>query len=213
MTSNSSSTSLSDVLYAFSLAKEVPDAGLLEEFVRRYPEHAAALTDFAVEVALDAAQPSEEGSARSVETKVSPTVSRVMSRFQNRMFAARQSEGGPRPSQGLAAPPLNPLSALTKAEFRELATRLNANSVFLMKIRDRQIEPATVPAGFSQRLAVELLVPPEVIASHFAAPPEMPTGAYYKSDQKPQVAGRQTFEEAVRNSGLSDEQQNSLLAM
>lgn len=42
-----------DVLYEFALAMEKPNAGTLDDFVRRYPQHADALKDFAVELALD----------------------------------------------------------------------------------------------------------------------------------------------------------------
>ena len=41
-------------MYAMSLAKAVPDAELLDEFARRYPQHADALTEFAIELAIDA---------------------------------------------------------------------------------------------------------------------------------------------------------------
>ncbi len=55
MTKTSRSASpVDDVLYEFALAKERPDAGLLDDYVRRYPEHAVALTSFAVSLALDA---------------------------------------------------------------------------------------------------------------------------------------------------------------
>src|ERR1700733_13177269 len=47
MNVRNSATSLSDVLYEFSLARAMPDAELLDQFVHRYPEHAAALTDLA----------------------------------------------------------------------------------------------------------------------------------------------------------------------
>jgi hypothetical protein len=46
-------TSLRDAMYAMSLAKAVPDAELLDEFARRYPQHADALTEFAIELAVD----------------------------------------------------------------------------------------------------------------------------------------------------------------
>ena len=44
---------LRDILYEFSIAKDVPDAELLDEFTRRYPEYADALTEFAVELLVD----------------------------------------------------------------------------------------------------------------------------------------------------------------
>ncbi len=213
MTSNSPPTSLSDVLYAFSLAREVPDAGLLDEFTRRYPEHAAELTNFAIEIAVDVAQGSDEALAGNAEASVSPTVSRAMSRFQNRMFAVRQAQA----SNVLPPKPLasarNPFSSLDRVAFRGLASRLNANAVFLIKLRDRQIEPTTMTIGFRQRVADELNVPLDVLVSHFAATPEMQSAVRYKAEQKPHVGVRQTFEEAVRTSGLTGEQQNYLMSL
>ncbi len=47
-----SPTPLRDVLYELSLAKDLPDAELLDEFIRRYPEHARALTEFAIELVI-----------------------------------------------------------------------------------------------------------------------------------------------------------------
>ena len=46
-------TPLRDAMYAMSLAKPVPDAELLDDFVRRYPQHADALTEFAIELAIE----------------------------------------------------------------------------------------------------------------------------------------------------------------
>ena len=52
-------TSLRDAMYAMSLAKAVPDAELLDEFARRYPQHADALTEFAIELAIELAHAPE----------------------------------------------------------------------------------------------------------------------------------------------------------
>ena len=46
-------TSLRDAMYAMSLAKAVPDAELLDEFARLYPKYADALTEFAIELAIN----------------------------------------------------------------------------------------------------------------------------------------------------------------
>ena len=77
--------SASDVMYEFSLAKPIPDADLLDQCVRRFPQHAAALTDLAISIVLDAARPDEED-VTEVDTPLSPAVSRAMSRFQNRLY-------------------------------------------------------------------------------------------------------------------------------
>ena len=54
MTATKTNASLQDAMYALSLAKRVPDAELLDEFVRQYPQHADALTEFAIELTRDA---------------------------------------------------------------------------------------------------------------------------------------------------------------
>src|SRR5580658_5044338 len=89
MTTATMPTPLRDVLYAFSLAKPIPDADLLEEFTRRYPEHAIELTDFAIELAVDAMRGHEDAEPDLVDDAVSPAVSRAMSAFQNRLFEVR----------------------------------------------------------------------------------------------------------------------------
>lgn len=48
-----SATPLRNALYELSLAMQPPDAGVLDAFVRRYPDHAEALTDLAVELAME----------------------------------------------------------------------------------------------------------------------------------------------------------------
>jgi hypothetical protein len=49
-----SSAALRNAFYELALAERAPDAELLDDFIRRYPEHATELTEFAIELALDA---------------------------------------------------------------------------------------------------------------------------------------------------------------
>jgi hypothetical protein len=203
---------LRDVLYAFSLAKPIPDAELLDEFIRRYPEYAADLTDFAIELILDDASREVENEEAPVEatTVMDPAVSRAMSRFQNRLYAIQQAKL----ERSMTAPVQNPFAALDRSSFRSLAQRLNANTVFLAKLRDRQIDPETMTDGFRQRIADELKAPLDVICAHFAAQQQVQARPqYFKADQKPEVGGRQTFEDAVRSSGLTQDQQRYLLGL
>lgn len=205
---------LRDALYAFSLAKPVPDTALLDEFVRRYPEHAAALTDFAIEWAIDTARGDEEAMTKVADARVSPAVSRAMSRFQNRLFAVRQGEATTPTSSAISSSSAgNPFAALDRTAFRALATRLDANTVFVAKLRDRQIDPDTMTSGFRKCIAQELKMPVEVIAAHFAAQSEGQPLQFYKAEQKPRTEVRQSFEQAVRSSGLTEEQQRHLMSL
>jgi hypothetical protein len=209
---------LRDALYTLATAKVVPDAALLDDMVRRYPQFSGELTDYAIAIAIDAlrgdAAVEAAESARDAMV-MSPTVSRAMSRFQNRLHAMSDQGDArttaPRPS-GADAP--NPFAALSRDEFRAFAKRLDANSVFVAKLRDRQIDPTTLTPGFHQRVADDLRAPLGVVVAHFAAMQGVAARPqFYKADGKPTNGGRQRFEEAVESSGLSEAQQRALLAL
>jgi len=145
---------------------------------------------------------------------VSPAVSRAMSRFQNRLYAVRRAQASDSRERSTAASVENPFAAIDRSRFRSLAQRLNVNTVFLLKLRDRQIDPSTIPESFSRRVADELPAPLDGVLAHFAAQPNVQESRqYFKADQKPEVAARQTFEEAVQSSRLTPDQQRYLLSL
>jgi hypothetical protein len=208
------STPLRDAMYAMSLAKPVPDAELLDEFVRRYPQHGDALTEFAIELAVDALLHDDNDLDISADPHaISPVVSRVMSRFQNRLFEVRQGQAAHPRVRAATASVENPFSALDRERFRALASRINANTVLLSKLRDRLIDPTTIPRRFCKHVAEKMDVPLEALTAHLYAPPEVThVRQLFKSEGKPTVTARQSFEEAVRGSGLSEGQQRRLLS-
>ena len=216
MTLSPSAAPLRDVLYEFSLAKRVPDAELLDDFVRRFPQYADSLTEFAIELAMDALRPEPEVDARAVidPNCVSPVVSRAMSRFQNRLYAVRQATtltSNHVPSPEVADAP-NPLAELSREEFRTLAGRIGANTVFVAKLRDRQVKPDTIPRRFLQYLADALDIVLDLLNAHFAAPSTSTmVGQFYKADDKPDSNQQQSFVEAVKSSDLNEDQQRQLL--
>jgi hypothetical protein len=207
-----SSVSLRDVLYELSLAKDVPDPELLDDFVRRYPEHALALTDFAVELVVDSLRPQAEEQAADT-SRVSPAVSRAMSKFQNALHGlqARKTNSVVQNATRSASVG-NPFARYDPKGFRQLTQDLHANSLFTCKLRDRGIKPTTMTDGFQRFVAEKMEIPHEAISAHFAASaPTIPLGQHHKADQKPEAGCQQSFEEAVRSSGLTEEQQRFLL--
>jgi hypothetical protein len=107
----------------------------------------------------------------------------------------------------------NPFADLDRGRFRALASQLDINTAFLSKLRDRTIEPATIPRAYCSHVADEMDEDFEALAAHLYAPPEVAHARqYYKSEGKPGVGARQSFQEAVRNSGLTEEQQRRLLS-
>jgi hypothetical protein len=214
MTPTKTNASLQDAMYALSLAKRVPDADLLDEFVRQYPEHADALTEFAIELTADAMlDGTEELDMPTDPDVISPAVSRAMRQFQNRLSAVRKAKAGGSLTRAATLPVRNPFAALDREGFRALASRINVNTVLLAKLRDRQIDPATMPAEFCRRLAKEMDEPLENLTAHLSAPAHASDARqFYKSKGKPKAEVRQSFAEAIRGSGLSPEQRRRLLS-
>ena len=209
---------LREGLYVLSTEQDVPDANLLDDVVRRYPEFGEELTEFAIAIAVDTLRGERvvEDAERAIDpSAVSPTVSRAMSRFQNRLHAVTAAAGAAelRSTRADTADAPNPFSGLPRNEFRAFAARLNANTVFVSKLRDRQIDPATMTPGFQKRVADELKAPLDIVVAHFAAHPAAPSRQFFKAEGKPSTGTQQSFEEAVGSSGLNDAQQKFLLEL
>ena len=145
---------------------------------------------------------------------VSPAVSRAMSQFQNRLFAVRKGQAAGSFARAASSPARIHSHLSTAKDFARLRSRINANTVLLAKLRDRQIDPATMPAEFCRRLAEEMDEPLENLAAHLSAPPE--ASGMHASSTNPKANRRSRrgnpSTEAVRGSGLSPEQRRRLLS-
>jgi len=208
-------TSLRDAMYAMSLAKAVPDADLLDDFARRYPQYADALTEFAIELAIDSLMHrSDEEDAPADADTISDVVSRVMSQFENQLYERRQARAATPPARAATASVENPFAALDRQGFRALVSQLDVNSAFLSKLRDRTIEPISISKAYCRHLAQEMDEDADAMAAHLYAPQESVAAGrqLYKAEGKPAATARQSFEEAVKTSGLSEEQQRKLLS-
>ncbi len=216
----SSDATLEDVLHAFSIKQSVPDAKLLNEFVRRYPQYSEELTDLAAALVLDTLggglkDPGKLGKEVTAAIN-SPEVSRAVSRFHSKLSAVQMARGSSSESEDSPertnVP--NPFAVLSPADFKALAEQLNINNVFLMRFRDRVIVLSTIPEKFICTVAEVLGVAKDVVVAHLSSSPEVaPAGVrFYKSDKQPETASQQTFEQAVRASGLSEEQQKRLMS-
>lgn len=213
---NTNPRALREAFYAISMAQDVPDARLLDDVIRRYPQFGEELTDFAIAIAVDALCGDRfvEGAEVAIATNtVSPAVSRAMSHFQNRLHSAMAGANKTESTRANLADATNPFLGLSRDEFRAVATRLHANAVFVGKLRDRLIDPATMTSGFQTRVAEELKVPNNVMMSHFTARQVAPTQQFFKAEGKPSTGTQQSFEEAVKGSGLSEAQQKFLLEL
>jgi hypothetical protein len=210
---------LDEVLYTFAAETRDLDADLLDEYVRSYPDYADALTTFAISLALDALErpdAADTKSSASEMTTVTPAVSRAISKFQNRLYELRKSSAAASKATGNAekARAANPFGALDRTTFRAIAQELNASTVFVAKLRDRQIEPATMTPGFLKKLSDTLHTSVDLLMAYLNANPSVQISPqFFKAKEKPHVATRQSFQDAVRSSALDDEQQRYLLSL
>jgi hypothetical protein len=205
---------LRDVFYEFAIAHPRPDAGALETFTRRFPNYAADLTEFAIELALDAMLDlpvSDEPSPLGDDDDLSD-VDIAMSRFHNRLYAVRKA-APPAGAASTAAPVANPFVGLERDQTRALARRLHANSAFVMMLRDREVDADTMTGGFRREIEDELHVPPEVLLAHFAAQAQIQGRVRFASEVKPAAKSKLSFADAVRSAGLSADQQAYLLSL
>ena len=153
---------LQDALYNLSIEKEMPDAALLDDVIRAYPEFSEELTDFAIDLAMDRytnRMPEEQAIPSAAELQnVSPAVSRALSRFQNCLHSVQTtavSDSVINTLHGVSQSRevLNPFALLSRDQYRNVARNLNVNSVFISKFRDRQIVPNSIPREFQRKLA------------------------------------------------------------
>jgi len=204
---------LRDVLYQFSMAREIPDPELLDEYVRLYPEYAETLTDFAVQLVVESKQ-SLTAEVPASETRVSPVVSRAMSRFLNAIHTAKTSRRISPATEAAVASAANPFTNLKREEFRRIAKELQANSVFLCMVRDGMILFGTMPPGFLVVFAAAVRGSVTEVTDFLRTrKPVVAAGQFCKADDKPQAGTQITFEEAVKRSGLPPEQQQFLLSL
>src|SRR5260370_40094970 len=104
-------TPLQAAFYALSLAKPMPDAEVLDELVRLYPEFGAQLTEMAVELALDALAGEEEDDSAISTAEVNDLELKAISRFHNRLHTDK-AETARAKSQ---LEPVIPITALNTA--------------------------------------------------------------------------------------------------
>ena len=221
-TINTSNPTIADALYMLSLEHQTPDAKVLDEVVCRYPEHAEELTEFVIALVVDGLQERGENSDMSTQdaakSEISPSVTRAVSRFLNQLHTVEHLDhlgGAPATLTREGIETFNPFEVLNRDEFRRVVAYLDVNVAFVIKLRDRQIDPSGMSSGFQREVAEIVGVPTNILAAHLSAPAvgTPSRGQFYKATDKLSVGMRQGFEEAVWNSGLSERQQKRLLAL
>lgn len=182
------------VLMAFSME---PSHGreTLERYIREYPQHATALIDFSIDLFHEP----PAGDVPAIELPDS-AVDKAWQRFERALQL---------PDAEVA----NPFAKLNTSSFKSLARSLDVSNLFLMRVRDRAIRAATIPARFVEKLASELGATVQSVGAYLQGPPGMVSGQAFRSSVKPSVGEQITFDQAVATSQLTPEQQATLKAL
>jgi hypothetical protein len=182
------------VLMAFSME---PSHGreTLERYISEYPQHATALIDCSIDLLPQ--PPAADVSATLVSDSA---VDKAWQRFER---AVQQPD----------AEVAKLFAKLNPTGFKSLARSLNVSNLFLLRIRDRAISAATIPARFIEKLASELGATTQAVGAYLQGPPGMVSGHAFRSTVKPRVGEQITFEQAVATSQLTPAQQAMLRAL
>jgi len=188
-----------DVLYAFSVETN-RDATTLEEYLQQYPQYRDELIDLSIELLTMPLQ--EEMPA---EGEVSDNVTQSWKTFQSML-----SQSDPILVAESAA---NPLEALDTQSFRSLAENLNVNTLFLVKLRDKTIKLSTVPTRFIEAVANAIDESIDTMRAALDGAATVSSATSFKADGKPAAEQQISFDEAIENSHLSEQQKSALRAM
>ena len=187
------------VLMAFSMERS-HGRETLERYITAYPQHATALIDCSIDLLHE--PPANDVPANDVPATEVP-VSAMDKAWQRFERAVQQPD----------AEVANPFAKLNTSSFKSLARSLNVSNLFLMRVRDRAIRAATIPARFVEKLASELGATVQALGAYLQGPPGMVSGQAFRSSVKPSVGEQITFDQAVATSQLTPEQQATLKAL
>ena len=196
MSTESSRLDEEAVLHAFCV-EPTHDCVILERYLNQYPEHALALVDCSIELMMDASRVDEE-----VWVSSDQSIDQAWQQFQAAMGSAKNSTAA-----------ANPFAQLSPTAFKSMAKRLDVSNLFLIRVRERAIEAATIPRRFTQLLAAELGATADAVWAYLCSPPTIASNQSFRSNVKPEVAAQIPFEEAVETSQLTLSQKEALQAL
>jgi hypothetical protein len=107
---------------------------------------------------------------------------------------------------------VDPFTALSVAEQRELAQCLNVPRQVIMAFREHWVEPTSVPAPFLERLAAALNSTVEILKNAFALPPKLNLARSYKADARPDDRAQVNFEQILVEADVPSDKRALLMA-
>jgi hypothetical protein len=189
-TANSNRPPLEDVLDAFSMEPDT-DQATLERYLRDYPEYADALIDLSRElsrVILDNEQPLSPEEVALIDAAW-----------------RRHQDAEPKAV-------VDPFSALSTAEQRQLAASLAVPRQVIAAFKERRVVVGSIPKRFLDHLAAALNCARDTLIGALAPQPAQEFARSYKADVKPDSKAAVTFEQLLVDAGVPTEKRAQLLA-
>lgn len=181
---------LEEVLDAFLASGPEPDGVSLDEWIRRYPEFARELTDFAASWTLMRDLPPAPDAQTLPEETL---VLRGMSVVQNLLHEREQAKTAP-----VAITSLTEAGAALGLRPRQLAQAAGLGDALLGKLNRRLIRFASIPREAIEQLAATLQRDVESISAYLQQPSTFAAAAQHRAEQAPQLAEPEDFFDAVR---------------
>ena len=184
--------SAEEVILAFAV-EPIHDRKTLERYLSEYPEYSEDLVDCSIELMLDT------NHRKSVADSMEETVENAWQRCQTIMSVDDNV-------------PVNPFAKINPTSFKSLAKRLDISNLFLIRLRDRAIEPMTIPMRFIEKIAAEMQVTGDTISAFLNSSPGL-TLNNFRTSSETKIASQISFQEAIETSQLSESQKNLLKNM
>jgi len=185
-----------DVLEAFASEPSTDDA-TLGTYIRRYPQFALALTDFAHELRL----------TTLAEEHASAPDSEWQAESWRRFVRGAEAVSA-------ASPPTvaDPFIDITPGQLAEIRRHLNVPTAVLNGFRDRLVLPSSVPKRFLARLSEVLNTGLDQLLAFLDLPPRVGPAASYRADTAPKVNNEKiSFEVLLDQAMITPERRRALM--
>ena len=107
-------------------------------------------------------------------------------------------------------PVTNPFANFLGQEFVLLCNSLLLPRSVVIALRDRLLEPESIPARLVSAIARLSDVENDLVRQYFAQPPTTPTTVAFKANKKPGEKERISFKQLIEGTELTEEQRNSV---
>lgn len=185
---------LETVLYEFAQELE-HTREMLAKYASRYPDYVEELTDLAFEMRL--------AQANELETDESPKDFRGKAAWQE--FASSGSSEKTRAARTTLA------SHFRGPAFVDLSSRLEMPQGIIDALRDRRVDPATIPAPIVGRIALATSIDEREVRQYFDQPPQLMQAAEFGLHSDTSGTTRMSFAQLVADTPMSEQERISLL--